>query len=61
MRIFPVLQQLGREINPKVFSVSEWKTRLTKKDAFITQVLADPKIFLIGDERDLAELARRKH
>lgn len=58
---FPVQQQLGREINPKIFSVTEWKTKLAKKDAFITQVLADPKIFLIGDDRELAELARRKH
>ena len=58
---FPVQQQLGREINPKVFSATEWNTKLAKKDGFITHVLADPKIFLIGDERDLAELARRKH
>jgi predicted nucleotidyltransferase len=58
---FPVQQQLGREINPKVFSVTEWKAKLAKRDAFITQVLGDPKIFLIGDERELAELGRRKH
>ena len=58
---FPVQQQLGREINPKVFSVTEWKTKLAKKDACVTQVLTDPKNFLIGDERELAELARRKH
>lgn len=58
---FPVQQQLGREINPKTFSVTEWKSKLAKKDAFITQVSADPKIFLIGNERELAELARRKH
>jgi predicted nucleotidyltransferase len=42
---FPVQQQLGREINPKTFSVTEWKSKLAKKDAFITQVSADPKIF----------------
>ena len=54
--LFPVQERLGREINPKVFSVSEWNAKLVRKDAFVTQVLADPKIFLIGSEDELAEL-----
>jgi len=57
--LYPAQQQLGREINPKVFSVREWKSRLQQKSSFITDVLRKPKIFLIGGEHDLEELARR--
>jgi predicted nucleotidyltransferase len=53
-------RQLGREVNPKVFSLREWKAKLKAKDAFVTDVLARPKIFLIGNESELAELGRRK-
>ena len=57
--LYPAQQQLGREINPKVFSVREWKSSLQQKSSFITDVLRKPKIFLIGGEHDLEELARR--
>jgi predicted nucleotidyltransferase len=50
----PAQQQLAREINPKVFSVREWKANLKKKNSFVTNIVNNPKIFLIGDERDLA-------
>lgn len=58
--LHPVQQQLGREINPKVFSTSEWKAKLRAKNGFVMEVLARPKIFLIGGEDDVAELGRRK-
>jgi hypothetical protein len=51
---------LAREINPKVFSVREWKSKLREQNSFTTDVLLKPKIFLIGDEHELAELARHK-
>ncbi len=58
--LHPIQQQLGREINPKVFSVRDWKARIKAKDAFIAEVLAQPKIFLLGSEHELAEFGRRK-
>lgn len=57
--LYPAQQQLGREINPKVFSVREWKSKLQQKSSFTTDVLRKPKMFLIGGEHDLEELARR--
>jgi predicted nucleotidyltransferase len=57
--LYPAQQQLGREINPKVFSAREWKSKLQQKSSFTTDVLGKPKIFLIGGEHDLEELARR--
>ncbi|HEX4241966.1 MAG TPA: MarR family transcriptional regulator [Steroidobacteraceae bacterium] len=50
-------KQLLREINPKVFSVREWKAKLKQKNSFVAGILGRPKIFLIGTENDLAELA----
>jgi predicted nucleotidyltransferase len=58
--LHPAQQQLGREINPKVFSVREWKAKLRSKDSFLSEIMAEPKIFLIGGEDELAELDRRK-
>jgi predicted nucleotidyltransferase len=58
--LHPAQQQLTREINPKVFSVREWTAKLKGKSAFVMDVLTKPKIFLIGDEHELAELARHK-
>jgi len=44
---------LGREINPKVYNKEEWKTMLKKKDAFIKEVLAKPKLFVVGTSNEL--------
>lgn len=58
--LHPAQQQLGREINPKVLSVPEWKAKLRSKDSFVSEIMAHPKIFLIGSDDELAELGRRK-
>lgn len=58
--LYPAQQQLAREINPKVYSVREWRNKLREKDPFVTDVLAKPKIFLAGGDDELAELGRRK-
>lgn len=54
--LYPVQATLGREVNPKVFAVAEFAAKATT-EAFLRDVLAKPKIFLIGDEHELAELA----
>ena len=58
--LHPAQQQLGREINPKVFSRREWTARLGAKEPFVLEVLSQPKIFLIGNEHELAKLGRRR-
>ena len=50
---------LARDVNPKVFSRNEWRARVRSKDDFALGVLAQPKIFLMRDERELAKLGRR--
>ncbi|MCC7134704.1 MAG: nucleotidyltransferase domain-containing protein [Gemmatimonadales bacterium] len=50
--------RLHREVNPSVFPVSEFRARLKRGSAFLKRVLAEPKVFLKGNDRDLAGLAR---
>ncbi len=57
--IYPAQGTLGREVNPKVFSASEF-TAKAQTEPFLADVLAKPKTFLIGSARDLEELAGHK-
>lgn len=45
--------RLGRKVNPTVYSPQELTRRMKQGNAFIARVLAQPKIWLIGGERDL--------
>ena len=57
---YPLQRQLGRDINPKVFAVSEWNAKVKAKSAFTTDVLRKPKVFLLGNEDELAGLGRKE-
>jgi len=54
----PVEARLGRETNPTVYSVAEFKAKLAAGQHFLTAVLKAPKIMLIGEEDDLTGLAQ---
>jgi len=45
--------QLGRAVNPTIYSESELSKRVRGRNAFVTRVLKQPKIWLIGGARDL--------
>ena len=47
-------EQLGRPINPTVYSRQELSKRISQGHSFVGRVLAQPKIWLIGGEDDLA-------
>ena len=49
---------LGRDINPSIFQISEIKQRMKDQDPFISRIIAEPKIMLIGNEDDLRRLAQ---
>ncbi len=55
--LHPTQATLGREVNAKVFAAHEFATK-AGTEAFLIDVLARPKIFLIGTDHDLDELAR---
>lgn len=50
----PLIPTLGRTIQPTVYSREELRKRIRQKNAFITRVLAQPKLWILGTEDDLA-------
>ncbi len=54
--LHPTQAVLGREINPKVFVTDEFIAKALV-EPFLADVLAKPKLFLIGNAHDLEELA----
>jgi predicted nucleotidyltransferase len=45
--------RLGRSINPTIFSSREFSQRARNRKSFVSRVLAQPKVWLIGGESDL--------
>jgi len=55
----PAEEKLGREVNPVVYPVDEFKRKVKEDHHFVKTVLEDEKIFVIGDEDELRKLAER--
>ena len=51
-----VQEQLVREVNPTVYPFEEFKAKITGGHHFLTSVLNEDKIFIIGDEHELEKL-----
>jgi len=49
----PMQNRLGREINPMVYPVTEFREKLGQGHRFLTSVLEGPKLFLIGSPHEL--------
>ena len=47
-------EQIGRPINPSVYAPEEFAKKLAAGHHFLTTVMNEPKIYLWGDERELA-------
>jgi predicted nucleotidyltransferase len=45
--------RLGRPVNPSIYSMKELRRKLADDNAFVSRVLEQPKIFLIGSDDDL--------
>jgi len=52
----PVQQKLAREVSPVVYPVAEFRKKVLQKHHFVTSVLRSSKLFVVGDEDELAEL-----
>jgi predicted nucleotidyltransferase len=53
-------EKLGREVNVVVYPISEFKQKVREDHYFVKTVLDGEKIFLIGDEHELARLAEKR-
>jgi len=52
-------KSIGREVNPSVYAPADFRAKLAAKHHFLRSVLKGEKIFLIGDDRELARLAKK--
>ena len=52
----PVEHNIGREINPSLFSDAEFKEKFSQKNHFVRSVVKSDKEFIIGTEDELRRL-----
>jgi predicted nucleotidyltransferase len=48
-----VAKSVGRPVNPTVYTVAEFSKRARGENAFVTRVLKQPRVWVIGSEHDL--------
>ena len=48
-----VTRALGRKVNPTVYTTTEFSARARTENAFVTRVLDQPKLWVIGSQNDL--------
>jgi predicted nucleotidyltransferase len=52
-----VTRAVGRKVNPTVYTAAEFSNRARSENAFVTRVLEQPKIWVIGSDDDLTVAA----
>jgi predicted nucleotidyltransferase len=57
-RLSGVDKTLGRPINPTVYSIAEFKSKLANGNHFVNAVLKGKKVFLLGDDDELRKVGR---
>ncbi|MNP58249.1 hypothetical protein D3C76_1531530 [compost metagenome] len=55
--LYPSQEALGREVNPVVYGLPEFKRRLNDGDSFLSDVMARPRLFIQGVEDDFGKFA----
>lgn len=50
LALHPLIERMGREINPTLYSRAELAQRLHAGNAFATRVLEQPQLWLMGDK-----------
>lgn len=53
-------KQLGRDINPTVFPISEFRSKFAAGNHFLRNVMREKKLFVLGTENELAKLASKQ-
>ena len=52
--------RLARDVNPTVYDLADFQRRLTKNEHFVTAVVQQPELFVIGSDHELDQLAGRR-
>lgn len=59
-RLKQITETMEREVNPHVLSEESYRKKLVEGDAYITHVTKGPKLWIIGNDDDLANLAEER-
>lgn len=55
--VFDVLERatrtLGRQVSPTVYTSAEFARRSIQENAFVTRVLEQPRVWIVGGDDDL--------
>jgi predicted nucleotidyltransferase len=49
--------RLGRDVNPVVMTKTAFHTKIKARDRFVTRVVREPKLFVVGDAGEFGKLA----
>ena len=52
--------RLGRDVNPTVYPVDEFRKKVRAGHHFLTTILREPKVFIIGSDHELVRLAEKR-
>jgi DNA-binding transcriptional ArsR family regulator len=55
----PLQERLGREVNVTRYTLKEFAAKVSSRNHFLSSVLKQPRIFLIGGEHELEQVAGR--
>jgi len=55
-----IQESIGREVNPSVYPVDEFIAKVSEGQHFVTSLVDEPKIFLIGDEDVFRRLVEKR-
>ncbi len=58
--LHPLQEVMRREVNPKIYGKGEFVRKLAEEDPFLTNVMAEPKLMVLGEQDDLAKLASNR-
>lgn len=56
----PAKRFVNREINPIIYNPAEFRRKYQARHPFIREVVAGPKVFLLGDENELKAILGRR-
>lgn len=51
--VAPIEANIGRPVNPTIYTTKEFKDKIQSYNSFVTRVITQQKIYLIGSEDDL--------
>lgn len=54
----PIAKQLQREINPALYSKTEFIKKVKTKEHFITNIIRSKKMWLIGDDNEIKKMVK---